>query len=67
MLPDAVELRTLRSLAQDMEKLYGQSPELANELSKDFSLPESTTPSELAAWTVVMNTLYNLDVTKNKE
>ena len=41
---------------------------LADELCVGLELPTFTKAKvELAAWTVLINTLYNLDITKNKD
>ena len=66
-LPDEQELRMLGQLAADVRKLYDESPGLAEELCNDLQLDDDGNDAELAAWTLVMNTLYNLDITKNKD
>ena len=65
-LPDQRELRVLGQLAKDLQEMYVGAPELAKEVCDGLGLG-SENDLELATWTVVMNTLYNLDVTKNKE
>ncbi len=46
---------------------YQNNPELADQLCEGVGLPDAESKSELAAWTVVGNVLYNLDVTKTRE
>ena len=65
-LPDDEELRMLSTLATDMHAMYEESPELAKEMCDGLELADDQS-AELAGWTVVVNTLYNLDITKNKD
>ena len=66
-LPDESERNTLESLLTDLLEKYRADPELARELCHGINLPPDAEPSELAAWTVVGNLLFNLDITKTKE
>lgn len=65
-LPDESERSSLQELVADLEKQYRENPDLAAELAgvKDDAQPVQ---SELAAWTVVLNTIYNLDITKTRQ
>lgn len=65
-LPDADEQQNLKQLLSDLWKKYDASPELTKELCGDEEVPAEIDRRELAAWTVVGNLLYSLDVTKTK-
>lgn len=66
-LPDAEESAELARLARDLEALYAAEPGLAEELCGGAALPDGSTHAELAAWTMLASTVYNLDVTKTRE
>ena len=57
----------LSELVTDVRSLYDESPQLAKELCDGLDLVDVDNNTELAAWTVVVNTLYNLDITKTRE
>ena len=58
-LPDDAERAALLELAGDLEAWYAAAPALAAELAGG--------DPELAAWTVVVNAVLNLDVTKSRQ
>jgi hypothetical protein len=62
-LPDESERNSLRGLLVDLEEQYRENPGLAGEL---IGVAENDR-AELAAWTVVLNTIYNLDITKTRQ
>src|SRR6056297_1578972 len=75
-LPDEQEKSVLTDLLDDLRDKYLADPALASKLcqgvevsasgvSAEKSLDQAT--AELAAWTVLGNLLYNLDVTKTKD
>ena len=68
-LPDNDERLVLESLLQDLLAKYQQTPALANELCRDLEMDDAddAVKAELAAWTILANTLYNLDITKTRE
>ncbi len=68
-LPDNDERLALESLLKDLLANYQQNLALANELCRDFEMDDAddTANAELAAWTILGNTLYNLDITKTRE
>ena len=39
---------------------------MAQQLCTGLDLPESLPPAEVAAWTLLVSTLYNLDETKTR-
>lgn len=62
-LPDHGEAAVLTKAVSDLEAIYRESPDLASALTEGASL-DGVSAEELAAWTILVNTLYNLDVTK---
>ncbi|MDF1862860.1 MAG: DUF1553 domain-containing protein [Verrucomicrobiales bacterium] len=60
-VPDESELEALKSLLSDLERSYEEKPELAT------ALTEGRGAAELAAWTMVINAIYNLDITKTRQ
>jgi hypothetical protein len=66
-LPDKTERETIAILIEDLNAKYTQEPDLALELCAGAGLSETDSNSELAAWTIAINTLYNLDITKTQE
>jgi hypothetical protein len=78
-VPDEKERATIQLLLDELEAKYIAEPALADELCQGLAeeLGQSTAagsdatplPSQatLAAWTVAINTLYNLDITKTQE
>jgi hypothetical protein len=66
-LPDQNERSVLSTLAADLTRRYLESPSLADDLCAGLKLDNAQTKAELAAWTIVINALYNLDITKNRE
>ncbi len=66
-LPDAGETKSLAKLAEDLEKKYSDNSKLAGQLCEGLQLHNGVSTSELAAWTVVVSTIYNLDITKTRE
>jgi len=74
-LPDEDEKATLQDLIDDLKETYLAKPALAAELCQGSDLSGNQSPvgasmdsarAELAAWTVLGNVLYNLDITKTK-
>ena len=65
-LPDQQETEVLQGTLDDLRKIYAEFPELAGSLTQNASL-DGTSADELAAWTVLVNTLYNLDITKTRQ
>jgi len=71
-VPIAAVSRTLLQSVRDLEAMYAGNPELAMQLCGDLMQSEdqdspALTTSELAAWTVLVSTVYNLDITKTRE
>lgn len=65
--PDAAELSMLENHLQDLRSTYRSNPTLASQLAGDRVAPADMPPVEIAAYTMVINSLLNLDVTKTRE
>ncbi len=65
-LPDVRERAILLPLVKNLRTRYIAEPALAAKLCEGVDLPAAAQP-QLAAWTVLVNTLYNLDITKTRE
>ena len=66
-LPDKEESKILLDLVNDMKLKYQQNPEDAQKLCEGLNLNDLNKTTELAAWTMLVNSLYNLDITKTRE
>ena len=66
-LPDEKERAILTKLADDLMVSYRANPELAAAIGEGVALNDADERARLAAWTVVINTLYNMDVTKTRQ
>ena len=66
-LPDEKERKVYTDLLEDLMQTYGENPKLAEELCEGIELGSANEKAQLAAWTVLVNTLYNLDVTKTRQ
>jgi hypothetical protein len=64
-LPDEQEAKSLTDLVNDLEKSYREKPELTAELTGDSGAEQDAV--QLAAWTMVINTIFNLDITKTRQ
>ncbi|MCH2060362.1 MAG: PSD1 and planctomycete cytochrome C domain-containing protein [Verrucomicrobiales bacterium] len=66
-LPDPAEQRVLATLVENLNEKYAANPELADQICSGMKVQEAGKKAQLAAWTVLVNTLYNLDITKTRE
>lgn len=66
-VPDADETRALLESVADLLALYRSKPELASKLCAGLSLTDAEKASEVAAWTMLTSTIYNLDITKTRQ
>ena len=66
-LPDEQERSVLSTLADQLTGYYLEAPSLADDLCDGLNLDNAQAKAELAAWTIMINALYNLDITKNRE
>ncbi|MBT3636356.1 MAG: DUF1553 domain-containing protein [Opitutae bacterium] len=66
-LPDEKERKVLSDLVSSLEKNYAEQPALADAVCQGVDLTDAKKKAQFAAWTVLINTLYNLDITKTRE
>lgn len=70
-LPDEKEKSVMRRLLVDMRQKYLADPALTDQLCQgaELSTEESNAEAkvEIAAWTILGNTIFNLDITKTKD
>ncbi len=66
-LADQEEVDSLKDLLNDMRKGYKEDQGLSNQMAQNLKFPQDQNHVELASWTMLINTLYNLDITKNRE
>jgi hypothetical protein len=66
-LPDADEIETSLKLVEDLEAIYGDNADLTEQLCQGVQLQEGVSAVELAAWTMLVSTIYNLDITKTRD
>jgi len=65
-LPDEVEADALSALLADLRRLYSAETDLADQLCEGALQPDQDAV-ELAAWTMLVSTIYNLDISKTRE
>lgn len=66
-LPDAKESTALLDALNELQSHYQQHPELAQALVDESAAAAEVSPAAVAAWTMVISTLYNLDITKTRQ
>jgi hypothetical protein len=66
-IPDTKEKETFGKLLNDLQESYRNDAALADQLCEGLNLPDAEAKAQLAAWTIIANTLYNLDITKTRE
>jgi hypothetical protein len=66
-LPDEKERKVLSALVSSLEKNYLEQPALADSICDGLNVGDANKKAQFAAWTVLVNTLYNLDITKTRE
>lgn len=66
-LPDQKEQIMLSDLLKSLKSTYNSQPSLADELCEGIQVQGAGQRAEIAAWTILVNALYNLDVTKTRE
>ncbi|MEL0117820.1 MAG: DUF1553 domain-containing protein, partial [Opitutae bacterium] len=66
-LPDPSEQEVLSTLVDNLHERYQSQPALADALCNDLTSSSNKEKTQIAAWTVLVNTLYNLDITKTRE
>lgn len=66
-LPEASVRQILAKLIADLHVQYQANPSGAAALCADIKLKDDAARAELAAWSIFVSTLYNMDITKNRE
>ena len=66
-LPDSGETEALLKMVGDLEAMYRDNSTLADHLCEGVQLRKEVSTSELAAWTILASTIYNLDITKTRD
>lgn len=66
-LPDADETETFLKMIEDLGTIYRDNSDLANQLCEGVQLHEGVTTAELAAWAMLVSSIYNLDITKTRD
>jgi hypothetical protein len=66
-LPDQKEQVMLSDLLKSLQSSYNSQPALADALCEGVQVQGAGQKAELAAWTILVNALYNLDITKTRE
>jgi hypothetical protein len=66
-LPDEKERQLLSDLVRNLQKNYLEQPALADAICQGVNVGDGQKKAQLAAWTVLVNALYNLDITKTRE
>ena len=64
-VPDAQEHEILQKALSDFEVLYQTHPELTAVFANKKTHGDHP-PQSIAAWTMIINTIYNLDITKTR-
>ena len=65
-LPDEEETEAFLKMVEDIEAIYTSNSALADQLCESVQLHEGVSTVELAAWTLLVSTIYNLDITKTR-
>ncbi len=58
---------SLMKLLADLKASYGKATNLAADLCGETELPNGVLTEELAAWTMLASTIYNLDLAKTRQ
>ncbi len=66
-LPDMQTRQILLEGLAELQAAYAADTRLAEALLTGLEVPESISGEDLAAWTMTISTLYNLDVTRTRE
>ena len=66
-LPDDSEMAIFMDLHEKLTQHYKENPALAEELCSGLEIDSAAKQADIARWTVFVNTLYNLDITKTRQ
>jgi len=65
-LPNEGETVIFLAMVEDLKSLYRDNADLADQLCEGVQLHDKVSKVELAVWTMLVNTIYNLDITKTR-
>ena len=65
-LPSESESKVFLKMVDDLQSIYRDDVSLTDQLCEGVELREGVSKAELAAWTLLVNTIYNLDITKTR-
>ena len=65
--PDTAEVQVMRNLADDLTTYYFKNPELTDAICDGVSSEDPKWKAKLATLTMIINTIYNLDITKTRQ
>ena len=65
-LPNAGESEEFLAMLDQLQAMYKDKPRLAEQLCEGIAPHADISMSELAAWTMLVSTIYNLDITKTR-
>ena len=57
----------LYDLLQSLYQTYLNEPELADQICEGLPVKAKDQKAKIAAWTILVNSLYNLDITKTRD
>ncbi|MCA9265102.1 MAG: PSD1 domain-containing protein [Planctomycetales bacterium] len=66
-LPSAEEREVFAKLVEDLRAFYSESPDKAEQVCGQEHMPADSSHADLAAWTLLTSTIYNLDITKTRQ
>lgn len=67
MLPDAQESDVLLRSVRELLAMYEREPALAAQMCEGITLADGQSTAEVAAWTMLVSIIYNLDVVKTRQ
>lgn len=66
-IPDQKELAVLSGLIEELSSSYLKNPKLADDMCRGIQVEKNEDKAKLAAWTMLVSSIYNLDIVKTKE
>lgn len=66
-LPDAKEKALILASLNELKQGFAETPKLADEIADSIQLPGNVDKAEFAAYTSLINSLFNLDIVKTRE
>ena len=66
-MPDSKEQNILIDLIKELYNSYLENPKLADDMCNGIKLDSKEAKAKLAAWTMAVSSIYNLDIVKTRE